>query len=314
MNFIIADPEGENWEFAEKVYNKIREKTKNFRLNEVSIREFRDKEIKPKIEKNVRNGKCFFIHDSNKNPAEWFLELCFVNQALRYSSAEKVIDVFPYLKFSRQDRKDESRVPISAKAVADVVSMYANSAMTIDLHNRAIVGFYDIPVEDLYSFPTVVKHINQKHPEILENLVVMSTDAGGAARAKEYAKKLGIDDVAIGYKHRPKPGEVGTMKILGDVKDRNVLVVDDLIDSGGTLAKAGEETAKQGAKKVYAYSTHGLFTQGVDKITPYFDRVFIGDTIKQKPHDKIEIVSFTDLFADAIYRTSKGKSLSELFE
>src|SRR3989338_4964906 len=311
MNFIVADPKGENWSFAKKVYDKIKTKTNNFRLNEVSIERFRYGEIKPKIKKNIRNGNCFFIHDSNKKPADWFLELCLINHTMRKSSAEKIIDVMPYMDFSRQDRKDESRVPISARVVADVVCLYADSVITIDPHNRAIEGFYSIPFNGLYSFPVTVKHIKRRYPKMLENLVIMSTDTGGAAGAKDYARKFGIDEVAISYKTRPKSGEVGTIKILGEVAEKNVLIVDDMIDSGGTLAKAAQEAKKKGAKKLYAYSTLGLFTEGMEIVTPYFERVFVGDIIKlEKPHNKIEVISFTDLFADAIYRTSKGQSLS----
>ncbi|MBS3079036.1 ribose-phosphate diphosphokinase [Candidatus Pacearchaeota archaeon] len=313
---IIADPDSPGWEFAEKIYHELRMKSDLFELNKINIKRFRDNEIKPKIELNVRERYCFFIHNSNSKPSDWFLELALINQALVNSSAYKVINVLPYLKFSRQDRKDESRVPISAKAIADVISLYANRVLTLDVHNLAIQGFYDTKVifDSLYSFPTVINYLKKHHPEIINNLVIMSTDAGGAQRAKMFAKCLGIKDIAVGYKTREKTGEVEDLKILGDVKDKDVLIIDDIVDSGGTLIKAAEALRKEGANKVYVYATHGIFTKGYKEVTDCFDKLFIGDTIKQPEDINAEIISFIPLFAEAIYRISEGESLSELFK
>jgi len=313
---ILADPDSPGWEFAEKIYNELRMKSDLFELNKVHIKRFKDGEIKPKIELNVRERYCFFIHDSNSKPSDWFLELALINQALVNSSAYKVINVLPYLKFSRQDRKDESRVPISAKVIADVIGLYANRVLTLDVHNLAIQGFYDtkIPFDSLYSFPTVITYLKKHHPEIIDNLVIMSTDAGGAQRAKMFAKCLGIKDIAVGYKNREKAGEVEKLKVLGDVENKNVLIIDDMVDSGGTLIKAANEIRSQGANKVYAYATHGLFTKGHKEVTDCFDKLFIADTIKQQPVINAEIISFIPLFAEAIYRISEGESLSELFK
>lgn len=313
---ILADPNTPGWEFAQKIYEELRMKSDLFELNKVHIKKFRDGEIKPKIELNVRERYCFFIHDSNSSPSEWFLELALVNQALVNSSAYKVINVLPYMKFSRQDRKDESRVPISAKVVADVIGLYANRVLTLDVHNLAIQGFYDTKVifDSLYSFPTVINYLKKHHPEIINDLVIMSTDAGGAQRAKMFAKSLGIKEIAVGYKNREKAGEVDKLKVLGNVSNKNVLVIDDLVDSGGTLIKAAEALRSEGANKIYAYCTHGLFTKGSFEVTTSFDKFFIGDTIKQKPETNAEIISFIPLFAEAIYRISEGESLSELFK
>lgn len=312
---IIANPEGNAWEYAKKIHEELKSRFSSFELNNINIKRFKDEEIKPKIELNVREKKSYFIHDSNLHPSEWFTQLCFINQALKKSSAQEIINVLPYLKFSRQDRKDESRVSINARVVADVIDLYANRVLTLDLHNAAIDGFYSIPFDNLSSFPVVIKHLRECHAEILNNLVIMSTDAGGAPRAKAFAKKLETGDIAVGYKTREKAGEVSSLKILGEVNGKNVLIVDDVVDSGGTLIKSCEAARNSGALKVYAYCTHGLFTDGVRKVTDCFDLFFVGDTLKlpEEPGPNTEIISFIPLFAEAIYRTSEGESLSELF-
>ena len=312
---IIADPSSSGWDFASKLYEKIRDKTDKFELNKVNIKKFRDKEIKPKIELNIRNKDCYFIHDSNKDPKSWFLELCLINSAIKGSSAERIIDVLPYLRFCRQDRKDESRVPISAKVVSDVIGIYADRVLTMDVHSHQIQGFYNIPFDNLYSFPTVISNINQEDSNILDNSVIMSTDAGGASRAKSFAERAGKKEVAIGYKVRNKDGDVETLKILGEVKNKNVLILDDIVDSGTTINMAAYAARMNGANKVYGYCTHGLFTKGIEYVTKNFDTFFLGDTLyNNNPPKNTRIISFVPLFAEAIYRINEGKSLSELFE
>lgn len=311
---IIGNPKGESWTFTSKIFEILKQKGSCYELNEVNFKEFRDGEFKPKITKNIRGKCCFYMQDSNINPSRWMAEIALVNEALVKSSAGEIIDVFPYLKFSRQDRKDESRVSISARVVADVISKYADAVITLDVHNPTIDGFYDIRFDNLYSFRTAVDHIKSKHPEILENLVVMSPDVGGSARANSFANKLGIEDIAIGVKKRKMAGEVDSLKIIGDVEGKNLILVDDIVDSGNTIIKACKVAKKQGAKKVYGYCTHGLFTEGIDKVADNFDLFFVGDTIAQKTHPKIEIISFAPLFAEAIYRITNGESLSALFD
>jgi ribose-phosphate pyrophosphokinase len=310
---LIADKDGYGWNYTKKIYDYLKN---GFESNQVDIKRFRDGEIKPKIKNNIRKRNCYFIHDTALTPAEWFTEMCLINGTLKKSAAQEIVNVHPYLKYARQDRKDESRVPISAKVVADVIQLYAHRLMTLDVHNQSIDGFYNIPVDNLSSYPVVIKHLKDKHPELLENLVIMSTDAGGAPRAKDFAKKLGISDIAVGYKTREKSGEVESLKILGNIEDKNVLIIDDIVDSGGTLIKAYESARKNRAKKISCYCTHGLFTNGVRKITDCFDYFFIGDTLKlpEKPGKNTEIISFIPLFAEAIKRTSAGESLSELFD
>ena len=314
---IIANPEGKSWNFAQEVDRTLRTRDKSFELIRVYIKRFRDGEIKTKVEDNVRGRKCFFIHDSSEAPADWFYQLALVNYTLRNSSASEITDVLPYLKFSRQDKKDESRVPISARVLADVIGRYTNRVLTLDVHNFSIQGFYDIPFDNLSSFPVVVKQMSERHPEFLEDLVIMSPDSGGARRAEAFAKKMNVSDIVVGYKTRPEAGEVEKVRILGEVEDRNVLIVDDILDSGNTLVKTRAALREAGAKKVYAYCTHALFTEGVQKLTACFDLVIVGDTISNaslEKEPKLEQISFAPLFAESIRRIHHGQSLSELFE
>ena len=185
---ILANPEGQAWEFAERVVQELNEKSNNFELNKVDIIVFNDKECKPKIERNVRKQDCYFIHDSNLAPADWHLQLHLVNEALRNSSAHEIVNVFPYMRFSRQDKKDESRTSQSAKALKDIIQPYADRILTVDVHNPAIQGFYDIPFDNLYSSPSVAAFLRAQHGAMLEDLVVMSPDTGGAPRAQAFAK------------------------------------------------------------------------------------------------------------------------------
>jgi len=311
---LIANPNGKAWEFALEIYKTLKKKSEKFHINEMHVQKFRDNEVKTKIKDNVRQKKCFFIHDSSKNPSEWFLELLLVNETLKNSSAYEVNDILPYLKFSRQDRKDESRVPISARVVADCISQYASRVITADVHSPQIQGFYRIPFDNLYTSPVIMSHLKNNHPEILENLVIMSPDAGGADRAKSFAKRMGTEYFVIGYKYRKTAGEVTEFKLLGDVNEKNVLIIDDMIDSGNSLVEASKKAKEHGSKKVYAYATHGLFSENAkEKLTKEFDRIFVSNSIPQQNYENIESVSLVDLFSEAIYRTNEGLSLSELF-
>jgi len=312
---ILADPEGNAWDFASSIYKKLKERSKKFELTEINIKKFGDREFKNKIEKNVRRHICFYIHDSSKNPSEWFTELCLINHTLRNSSAQEIVDVLPYLKFSRQDRKDESRVPISARVVADVIGLYADRVLTIDVHNPAIQGFYNIPFDNLPSFPEAAEYFKKYHKEYLENLVIMAADVGGGGRAKSFARRVGAKDIVIGNKTKNKEGKIIDMQLIGNVGGRNVLIVDDIIDSGGTLCWSYDKLKSRGAKKIAVYAAHGIFSKGIDELVKCFDMLVIGDSIinPEIKHEKIERVSFVNLLEKAIYRTVKGESLSELY-
>lgn len=311
---ILADPQGNAWGFAQSIYENLRKRSSKFELNEVHVKQFRDGEIKVKIKDNARRKNCFFIHDSGKHPAEWFLELVLVNQALKNSSANEVIDVLPYMKFSRQDRKDESRVAVNARALSDVISLYANRVLTIDTHFPQLPSFYSIPFDNLYSSGLLHEYLQSNHPEILQDTVVMSPDAGGTSRAKAFASRLGISDIIIGYKHRKKDGEIQEYKIVGELKKENVLIIDDMVDSGGTLIEAVKCVKQAGAGKVFVYCTHGLFSAGRELVANAVDLMLVSNSIPQPEHKGIEVISLEGLFAEAIYRLNEGTSLSALFE
>ena len=343
---IIANPEGDAWEFAKEIYSKMLEIDKKrkkdskdkrdtlegkIEMIEIKFTKFRDGEFKTKITKNVRRKTCFFVHDSSLPPSDWLTQLTMVNNALELASASEIIDVLPYLLFSRQDRKDESRVAINAKVIADTIGLYADGVMTIDLHAPQIQGFYPLPLDNLFSSPFVIDYLFTNYKELLnEDLAIMSPDAGGVPRAKnfkellnkkyrllnkKYKKETKETSLIIGSKQRPREGEVGDYIIIGDVKEKTVFIIDDILDSGGTLMKAAESLKKVGAKEIYAYVTHGLFTEGFDRLKPYFEKIFVSNTRKIPFSDeKLEIIDITGLLAEAIYRTINGESLSALFE
>lgn len=319
MISLIYNPKTNHSDFVKNIYKKLKNKLEEkVELIELEIKKFRDEEIKVKIKENIREKNCFFIHDSSLSPVEWFTHLCFVNYALKFSSAKMIVNILPYLLFSRQDRKDESRVAINAKVIADSISLYANRVITIDLHAPQIQGFYNIPLDNLYSFPYAIKYIFNKYPQLKENLVIMSPDAGGVERARAFLKRFVKEfkknaELVFGYKHRPKEGEIDEYKLVGEVKNKNVLIIDDIVDSGNTLINASKILKEKGAKKIFAYVTHAIFSEGYEKIKPHFDKFFITNT-RYVPYKEVEIVDLTDLIAEAIYRISTQKSLSELFE
>lgn len=310
---IIADLKSSVGGFATKIYENLKKRPENLGVdfNELTINYFRDGEIKPKIAKNVRRKKCYFIHDSAKKPNDWLAELIFVNETLRNSGAGEIIDVLPYLRYCRQDRKDESRTSISMKAVADSISKYADRAVTIDAHFSQIQGFFDIPLDNLYSSSIAADYFKKNYPELIKDCVILSPDAGGASRAQGFAKRFGVGEIAVGYKSRPKPGEVGKLRIIGEVKDKNVIILDDIIDSGGTLVKAADECRKSGSLKVYAYATHGLFTKGSN--LENIEKIFTSDTVYRGNEKNVEVISTVSLLSEALYRINEGKSISELF-
>jgi len=311
---LIADPNSKAWKFAQIIQEKLSSRGANIPLFKVEITRFSDGESYAQIMKNVRRKGCYFIHDSSKSPNDWLVELMLVNDALKRASADFVVDILPYMKYSRQDRKDKSRVPISARVIADSIGYRADKVMTTDLHADAIQGFYNKPFDNLRSFATVVDYLKKNHPEFLENSIVISPDAGGVARARAFAKRLN-KDIAIIDKRREKAGEVSEMKIVGDVNGKNAIIVDDIIDSGNTLIEAAKALKKNGAKRVFACCTHAILSKNAVEMVPkHFDKILITDTIPHENLDGIECVSLTDLYAEAIYRTDNGMSLSELFE
>tara|TARA_Y100000310_G_C20682805_1_gene817034 strand:- start:84 stop:1049 length:966 start_codon:yes stop_codon:yes gene_type:complete len=315
---ILADKKGKAWGFAEEIYNKLvkhPENSRNYYLNQVEIKKFNDGEIFCRVLNNVRGRSCFYIPDCSMYPQDALVSLIQVNDALKRSSAHEINNVIPYMNYSRQDRMTEPRVPISARAVADIISLYASRVITTDLHNPAIAGFYNIPFDNLKSFPVIIRHLQENYKDFLKNAVVVAPDIGSAKTTESYAKRLGLR-VVLADKKREKAGVVSDMIIVGDVKGKNALVPDDLIATGGTLIKAAETLKKKGAKKIYACATHGVFSKGIRALqTSPLEKIIITDSIpKKNNHKKIETVSLRGLFAETIYRITHAKSVSQLFE
>lgn len=315
---IIADSKGQGYSFAQGVYRYLTSK-KDIEPKLIDVEKFifKDGEFKVKIAENIRRRKCFLIHDSNKKPCEWFTELIFLLEAMTFSSPEEINVILPYTRFTRQDRKDESRVSVNIKALADTISLYATRGITVDLHTAQIQEYFKIPFDNLYSFPSLINYLVKNHPEMLNNLVIVSPDLGGGKRAEALVKRLanrGIkSEIAFGHKTREKENEVARTVIIGNVGGKNCLIVDDIIDTGNTLIKTCEALREKGAKGVYAYGTHGLFTDGTEKFS-CFDKIMASDTLSLPPNSKVEVVSLVKLFGEAIYRTVRGESMSVLFE
>jgi len=317
---LVADSKSKGFEFARGIYEYVRKKEgRGFvvSLGDIERTDFKDGEFKLKISQNIREKKCFFIHDSNKNASVWFTELVFGLDAMRFSSPSEIIVVLPYTKFARQDMKDESRVSVNAKAVADMISLYADRGMTIDLHAPQIQEYYGIPFDNLYSFTVLIDYLKINHWDLLNDFVVVSPDAGGAKRAELFQRSLSkghiASDLAICYKRRIRTNEIEEMKVMGDVNGKNCLVLDDMIDTGETLVKTCTALKLAGAKKVFAYGTHGIFSDGVEKFGD-LDRVLVSDTLCCNRGSNFSTISLVDLFGEAIYRTIVGESLSSLFE
>ena len=314
---ILADPNGKAWNFAKNIYEMLNSnpaRLVKYRLGEVTITKFNDGEIFVKIEESVRNKICFFVHDSSMNPQDWAMSLVGINDALIRSSIREVHNVLPYMKYSRQDRMTEPRTPITSCILAGMIGMIADGVITTDLHNPAITGAYRIPFDNLKAYLTIIDYLQDKYSDFLENLVIVAPDVGSAEMAKSYAKRLGAD-VAIVDKSREGAGVVGNMTVIGDVSGKNVIVVDDLIDTAGTLCKAAETLKEGGALKIWACATHGLFSNNaIEKLSAScFEKVIVTDSIPQENTGNVEVVSVMGLFAETINRISHGRSVSELF-
>lgn len=323
---LMADPKTPAWDFARKIQRYI-ENTKEeiMPLYEISISLFNNKEMDIYVPENIRKKHVYFIHDSSKNPQEWWVQLMLVKDLLLSASAESVTFVLPNMLYSRKDRKDKSRVPISARALANSISQGLKRIITMDLHASQIQGFYpaNLPLDNLYSFPEVVKYLDKTYLKTINELVVVAPDAGGVERAKSFLQrleKINLNAVnkksfsfALLSKIRSRPGEVGVMHFVGDVKDKDVLIVDDIIDTGGTLCKAADVLREKGAKRVFCYATHGIFTQGTKLLKEKFDAVMTSNTHFRENND-IEVIDMTIPFAEAIYRAQKGLSISRMFD
>uniref|UniRef100_A0A7C6A8P9 Ribose-phosphate pyrophosphokinase n=1 Tax=candidate division WOR-3 bacterium TaxID=2052148 RepID=A0A7C6A8P9_UNCW3 len=287
------------------------------KLGNARIRNFADGEIRIKIEENVRGVDVFVIQPTHP-PAENILELLLMLDALKRASADRITAVIPYYGYARQDRKDEPRVPISAKLVADlIVTAGANRVLTMDLHAEQIQGYFNVPVDHLYSTPILLDYFKQDKASLGQ--LVVTSDVGRANRARGFAKRLGDDiPIAVVDKRRPEPNQAEVVNIIGEVEGKVALIFDDIIDTGGTVLKAAEALLRLKARKVMVCATHPVFSSDcVAKIAASeIDKVVVTDTIDlpaSKRNNKIEVLSVSPLLAEAIARIHKGQSVSSLF-
>jgi ribose-phosphate pyrophosphokinase len=282
-------------------------------LGKMSFLEFSDGEFQPCIEQSVRGARVFLI-GSTFPSADNLLEMLLMCDAAKRASADKITAVIPYFGYARQDRKDKPRVPIGAKLVANLLTAAgATRIMTMDLHADQIQGFFEIPVDHLYSSAIFVEHIKSLK---LENIVIASPDMGGAKRAKSYANYLEAE-VVICYKERKKANMIDDMTLIGDVKNKNVILVDDMIDTAGTITKAADLMIEKGAISVRAISTHGVLSgNAYEKINnSKLQELIITDTIpiKDAGNSKIKVVSCAPLFAEVMKLVHNKESISKKF-
>ncbi len=298
-----------NTQLAEKIAEKLSRP-----LGFIELKRFSDGEIWSKYGENIRGSEVFIIQSTNP-PAENLVELLIMIDAAKRASAKRITAVIPYFGYSRQDRKDQPRVSITAKLIANLITVAgADRIMTMDLHAAQIQGFFDIPFDHLYG-STIFSGLFDK---INENLVVVSPDVGGIKMARSYAKRLHADLVVID-KRRPKQNLAEVVHIIGSVENKDVLLVDDMIDTAGTFIGAIEALKNNGAKKIYGAITHPLLSgHAIERIkNSQLTKLFVSDTIplsKDADVDKISVITASDIFAEAIRRTYHNESISSLFD
>ncbi|MDH4222368.1 MAG: ribose-phosphate pyrophosphokinase [candidate division Zixibacteria bacterium] len=283
-------------------------------ISQAEVTRFSDGEIKVKIDENIRGTDLFIIQPTN-SPAENLLELLILLDATRRASARRITAVIPYFGYARQDRKDQPRVPITAKLVANLIAQAgANRVLTMDLHAAQIQGFFDIPTDHLFSNTVFFDYfINLKIPDL-----VIVADTGSIKMVRNFAKKLNCP-MAVVDKRRPGTNQAEVLNIIGEVKDKNVIIRDDILDTGGTLTEFAYALQKKGARDIYACCTHAVLSGdclGRVERSP-IKKLVISDTINQSGMrftDKIKVLSVARLFGEAIIRTDREESISSLFE
>ncbi len=287
-------------------------------LTQANVRRFADMEVFVEIGENVRGQDVYVIQSTSFPANDNVMELLICIDALRRASAQSITAVIPYFGYARQDRKPGPRTPISAKLVANLITTAgANRVVTLDLHAGQIQGFFDIPTDNLYAAPVMVPDIKQRIGE--NNLMIISPDVGGVGRARYIAKRLDVD-LAIVDKRREQAGVSEVMNIIGDVEGRRCILVDDIVDSAGTLCNAAEELINRGAESVSAYVTHGVLSGGaVARVNGSALQVLVTtDSIQAtdavRASDKIDQVSIAPLIGEAIRRIAEKSSVSSLFE
>jgi ribose-phosphate pyrophosphokinase len=300
-----------NRALSEEVVHKL-----DVPLGRANVARFSDGEINVTIGENVRSSDVFVIQSTCSPSNENLMELLIIIDALKRASAEHITAVIPYYGYARQDRKVAPRTPISAKLVADLIATAgATRVLSIDMHAGQIQGFFNVPFDHLYAKPVLLDHMREHFDE---NAVIVSPDAGGVERARSYGKRL---NCAIGMidKRRPQANEAKVMNVIGEVEHRDVVILDDMIDTAGTLTAAAAALKERGAKKIFAYATHPVFSgPAIDRIAASdIDRVIVANTIPlgagARECKKIQQISIAPLIAEAIRRIHHGDSVSSLF-
>jgi len=294
---------------AEKVAYQL-----GIELSATTIQNFSDGEIWVKFEENVR-GVDLFLIQSTFAPSDNLMELLIMIDAAKRASVKRVTAVIPYYGYARQDRKDQPRVSVTAKLIANLLTRAgADRVIAVDLHSSQIQGFFDIPLDHLYASPVLLRAIKKLK---MDNIAVASPDVGGLRTARSYAKKLNADLILVD-KRRPEHNQAEIMNIIGDPKDKNIIIVDDMIDTGSTFVKCAEAIKEKGALEIIGITVHPVFSgSALDKIenSKAINKLFVTDTIPlPRNSEKIEIVSVAELLSEAIIRTHDNRSISSLFE
>jgi ribose-phosphate pyrophosphokinase len=299
-----------NIELAKQITQKL-----GVELSETKVGCFSDGEIQVKIIDNVRGADCFVIQPTCPCVNENLMELLIIADALKRASARRITAVVPYYGYARQDRKTEPRVPITARLIADLLATAGvTRLLTMDLHAGQIQGFFDIPVDHLYAKPILSKYFQDKN---LKDVAVVSPDAGGVERARSFAKLIHADLVIVD-KRRPRPNEASIMNVIGEVKDKTCIILDDLVDTAGTLTKVADVIKEKGAARVLAAVSHGVLSGEAKRRVQNsaLEELVITDTIplsKEGPNEKIVVLSVASILAEAIKRISNDESISALF-
>ncbi|MEW6642528.1 MAG: ribose-phosphate pyrophosphokinase [Pseudomonadota bacterium] len=287
-------------------------------LTKAIVRRFADMEVFVEIQENVRGSDVFVIQSTSYPANDHLMELLIITDALRRASARRITAVIPYFGYARQDRKAGPRTPISAKLVANLITHAgADRVMTLDLHAGQIQGFFDIPTDNLYASPVMVRDIKERFN--LTNLMVVSPDVGGVVRARGLAKRINAP-LAIIDKRRERAGESEVMNVIGDVEGYTCILIDDIVDSGGTLVNAADALLANGAREVYAYITHGVLSGGATAriASSKLKELVITDSIQPteavRVAHNIRVLSIASLIGEAIGRTASEESVSSLFD
>ncbi|BDV41790.1 ribose-phosphate pyrophosphokinase [Geotalea uraniireducens] len=301
-----------NHELAEKICHNL-----SLPLGQAKVKTFSDGEVMVEISENVRGRDVYVVQSTCAPTNNNLMELLIMMDALKRASASTITAVIPYYGYARQDRKVAPRTPITSKLVADLITTAgADRVVTVDLHAGQIQGFFNIPVDNLYAAPVILENLKQRFPE--NNIVMVSPDAGGTERARAFAKRLGCT-LAVIDKRRTGPNVAEVMHLIGDVKDKTAIILDDMIDTAGTLTQAARALKEHGAKTIYACATHGVLSgPAIDRINESeIEAVVVTDTVplgeKADRTSKVKVLTVANLLAEAIRRIHDDESVSSLF-